>query len=67
MTTIFDALDDPAFLAPQFAGRGDAWRRTYRVFYYRADTVLTCPASDHISNPPSTIATRKSAGTSPSR
>src|SRR5262249_29376533 len=26
-----------------------------------------CPASDHTSNPPSTIATRNSAGTSPTR
>src|SRR5262245_4697342 len=28
---------------------------------------LPCPASDDTSNPPSTIATRNSAGTSPSR
>src|SRR4029453_3075890 len=38
-----------------------------RPLHYIGYAALPCPASDDTSNPPSTIATRNSAGTSPSR
>src|SRR5262249_3903160 len=38
-----------------------------RLLHCIGYAALPCPASDDTSNPPSTIATRNSAGTSPSR